>query len=145
MLRFVICFLFCCALFCLLSCCWFCFVIVSPRLRYGAFLVVLLLTACVRNSGTNKRDVKINQSPLFVGDFTQIYISLVNAAWEHTKYTCLCISLLEFGVNIDIRKHENSEVLCSSRNKSPKEMSRNSSLQKHGTRVNKFHLTKCTG
>ena len=72
MLRFVTCFLFCCALFCLLSCCWFCFVIVSPRLCYGAFLVVLLLTACVRNSDFfNKVDVNFNQSPLFVGDFSE--------------------------------------------------------------------------
>ena len=45
--------------------------------------------------------------------------SLVNAAWEHTKYPCFCILPLEFGVNIDICKHENSEVLCSNRNNPP--------------------------
>ena len=63
-------FLVCRALFCLLSCCWFCFVIVSPRLRFGAYVVLILLTVCVRNSAINKVDVNFTQSPLFVGDFT---------------------------------------------------------------------------
>ena len=72
MLRFVICcFLFCCALlFCLLSHCWFCFVIVSPRLRYGAF-IVLFLTTCVINSSTPNKDLNFTQSPLFVCDCSE--------------------------------------------------------------------------
>ena len=47
---------------------WFCFAIVSPRLRYGAFRV--FLTACVINSGTLNKDVNFTQSPLSVGDFS---------------------------------------------------------------------------
>ena len=58
--------------------------------------------------------------------------SLADAAWKHPKYPCFCTLPLEFGVNIDIHKHENSEVLCSNRNKSPKEMSGNSRFQIHG-------------
>ena len=46
--------------------------------------------------------------------------SLVDAAWKHPKYPCFCILPLEFEVDIDIHKHENSEVICSNRNKSPK-------------------------
>ena len=71
--------------------------------------------------------------------------SLVDAAWKHPKYPWFCTLPLEFVVNIDIHKHENSEVLCSNRNKSPKEMSGNSRLQMYGKHVNRFHLTKCTG
>ena len=71
--------------------------------------------------------------------------SLVDAAWKHTQYPCLCILPLEFGVNIHIRKHENSEVLCSNRSKSPREKSVHSRVQKHREHVNRFYLTKCTG
>ena len=67
--------------------------------------------------------------------------SLVDAAWKHPKYPCFCISPLEYGVDIDIHKHENREVLCSNRNKSSKEMPGNSRLQKHGKHVYRFHLT----
>ena len=42
---------------------------------------------------------------------TQDIISLVDAAWKHPKYPCICILPLEFEVNIDIHKHENSEVI----------------------------------
>ena len=49
------------------------FVIVSPHLRYGVF-VVFFLTACVINSGTNK-DLNFTQSPLFVDDFNYVYLS----------------------------------------------------------------------
>ena len=52
---------------------------------------------------------------------------------------------LEFEVKIHIHKHENSEVIYSNRNKSPKEMSENSRLQNHGKYVNRFRLTKYTG
>ena len=52
--------------------------------------------------------------------------SLADAAWKHPKYPCFWILPLEFGVDINIHKHENSEVLCSNRNKSSKEMSGNS-------------------
>ena len=61
---------------------------------------------------------------------TQDIFSLADAARKHSKYPYFCILPLEFGVNINIHKHENSEVLCSNRNKSPKEMSGNSRLQK---------------
>ena len=72
--------------------------------------------------------------------------SLADTAWKRPEYPCFCILPLEFGVNIDIHKHENSEVLCSNRNKSLiKEMSGNSRLQIRGTHVNRFHLTNCTG
>ena len=76
---------------------------------------------------------------------TQDIFSLADTAWKHHEYPCFCILPLEFEVNIDIHKHENSEVIYSNRNKSPKEMSGNSRLQKHGKHVNRFHLTKCTG
>ena len=52
--------------------------------------------------------------------------TLVDTAWKHPKYLWFCILPLEFGIIIDI--HENSKVLCSNRNKSPKEMSGNSRL-----------------
>ena len=52
--------------------------------------------------------------------------SLVDAAWKHPKYPWFWILPLEFAVNIDIHKHENSEVLYSNHNKSPKEMFGNS-------------------
>ena len=71
--------------------------------------------------------------------------SLADAAWKHPKYASFCILPLEFGVDIDIHKHENSELLCSNRNKSSTEMSGNCRLQKHGKYVNIFHLTKYTG
>ena len=71
--------------------------------------------------------------------------SLADATWKHPKYPWFCILLLDIGVNIDIHKHENSEVLCSNCNKSPKEMSGNSILQIYGKHVNRFDLTKCTG
>ena len=71
--------------------------------------------------------------------------SLADAAWKHHRYPCFCTLPLEFEVNIDIHKHENREVICSNRNKSPKEMPGNSRLQKHGKNINRFHLTKCTG
>ena len=48
---------------------------------------------------------------------------------------------LEFEVNVDIHKHENSEVLCLNRNKSPTEMSGNFMLQIHEKHVDRFHLT----
>ena len=70
---------------------------------------------------------------------------LADAAWKHPKYPCFCILPLEFGVDIDIHKHENSEGLCSNRNNYPKGMSGISKWQKHGKHVNRFHLTKCTG
>ena len=54
--------------------------------------------------------------------------SLADAAWIHPKYPRFCILPPEFGVNIDIHKHENCEVLFPNRNKSPKEMSGNSRL-----------------
>ena len=62
----------------------------------------------------------------------QIYISLVDATWKHPKYTCFQILPLEFGVNINIYKHENSEILYSNHNKSQTKMSGNSRLQMHG-------------
>ena len=52
---------------------------------------------------------------------------------------------LRFGVNIHKRKHKNSEVLFSNRNKSPMEMSVNSRGQKHREHVNRSYLTECTG
>ena len=76
---------------------------------------------------------------------TQDIISLADAAWKHPKYPCICILPLEFEVNMDIHKHENSDVIYSNRNKFPKELSGNSRLQKHGKNINRFHLTKCTG
>ena len=57
------------------------------------------------------------------------------------KYPCFCLLPLEFGVNIDIHKHENSEVPCWNCNKFWKEMSGDSTLQIHGKHVNRFHLT----
>ena len=62
-----------------------------------------------------------------------MFFSLVDAAWKHPKYPCFYILPLEFVVNIDINihKHENSEVLCSNQNKSQKEMSGKSRLQKN--------------
>ena len=63
---------------------------------------------------------------------TQDLFSLADAAWKHPKYPIFCILPLEFEVNIDIHKHVNSEVIYSNRNKSPKEMSGNSRLQKYG-------------
>ena len=44
------------------------------------------------------------------------YISLADAAWKHPKYPCCCILPREFEGNIDIHKHENSEVIYSNRN-----------------------------
>ena len=76
---------------------------------------------------------------------TQDRFSLVDTAWKHPKYPCFCILPLEFEVNNDMHKHENSEVIYSNRNKFPKEMSGNSRLQKHGKHINRFHLTKYTG
>ena len=76
---------------------------------------------------------------------TQDIFSLADTAWKHPKYSCFCILPLEFEVNIDIYKHENSELIYSNCNKFPKEMSGNARLQKHGKHVNRFHLTKCTG
>ena len=70
--------------------------------------------------------------------------SLADAAWKHPQFPGFCLLPLEFGVNIDIHKHENSEVIHSNRNKSPKEMSRNQ-MPPVGKHVNRFHLTKCTG
>ena len=64
------------------------------------------------------------------GTQTQDIFSLADAAWKHPKYPCFCILPLEFEVNIDIHKHENSEVIYSNRNKFPKEMSGNLRLQK---------------
>ena len=63
----------------------------------------------------------------------------------HSMKTSQIPMFLHIGVNIDIHKHDNSEVLWSNHNKSPKEMSGNSRMQKHGKRVNRFHLTKGTG
>ena len=60
---------------------------------------------------------------------------------KHTQYPCFCILPLEFGVNIHIRKHENSEVLCSNRSKSPKEKSVHSRVQKPREHINRFYLT----
>ena len=76
---------------------------------------------------------------------TQDIFSLAEAAWKHPKYPCFCMLPLEFEVKIDIHKHENSEVIYSNRNKSPKKMSENSRLQNHGKYVNRFHRTKFTG
>ena len=76
---------------------------------------------------------------------TQDIVSLADAAWKHPKYPCFWILPLEFEVNIDMHKHENSEVIYSNRNEAPKEMSGNSRLQKHGKHINRFHLTKYTG
>ena len=72
-------------------------------------------------------------------------ISLADTAWNHPKYQCFCILPLESQVNIDIHKHENSEVIYSNRNKSPTEMSGNSRMEKHKKHVNRFRLNKCTG
>ena len=83
-----------------------------------------------------KKKSKISQTPDIV--------SLVDAAWKHPKYPWFCRLLLEFAVNIDTHKHENSEVLYSNRNKSPKEMSGNFRLQIRGKHTDRFHLTKCT-
>ena len=55
-----------------------------------------------------------------------------NISMKHHKYPCFCILPLEFGVNIYIRKYENSEVLCWNPYKFPKETSGNSRLQIHG-------------
>ena len=68
------------------------------------------------------------------------YISLADAAWKHPKYPCICILPPEFGVNIYIHKHENSEDLCSTRNKTPYEMSGNSRLLIHGKHLNEIWL-----
>ena len=76
---------------------------------------------------------------------TQDIFSLVDIAWKHPKYPCFCILPLEYEVNTDLHKHEYSEVIYSNRNKSPKGMSGNSRLQKHGKHVHRFHLTKYTG
>ena len=43
--------------------------------------------------------------------------SLVDAAWKHHKYPCFCILPPDFEINIDMHKHKNSEVVCSTRNK----------------------------
>ena len=69
---------------------------------------------------------------------TQDIFSLADATRKHSKYPCFCILPLEFGVNIDMHKHENSEVIYSNRNKSPKGMSGNSRLQKHGNMLIDF-------
>ena len=61
---------------------------------------------------------------------TQDIFSLADSAWKHPKYPCFCILPPEFEVNIDIHKHENSEVIYSNHNKFPKEMSGDSRLQK---------------
>ena len=60
----------------------------------------------------------------------QIYLFLADAAWKHLKYLCFYILPLQLGVNNEIYKHDNDEVICSNRrrNKSPKEMSGNSRL-----------------
>ena len=63
--------------------------------------------------------------------FGIVGIALAGRAWKHPKYPWFCILPLEFGVNIDIQKHENSEVLCSNRNKSSKKMPRKPWLQIH--------------
>ena len=76
---------------------------------------------------------------------TQDIFSLTDAAWKHPKSPCFCILPPEFEVNNEIHKHENSEVIYSNRNKSPKAMSGNSRLQKYGKHVNRFHLTKYAG
>ena len=75
---------------------------------------------------------------------TSYIFSLADAVWNIPS-THVSVLPLEFGVNIDIHKHENSEVICSNANKSPKEIPGNFRLQKHPKHVNKFHLTKCTG
>ena len=36
---------------------------------------------------------------------------MADTAWKHPKYPCFCILPLEFEVNIDIHKHENSEII----------------------------------
>ena len=71
-----------------------------------------------------------NAQMMFTMPQTPDIFSLADAAWKHPKFPCFHILALEFGVNIDIHKHENSEVLCSNRKKSPKEMSGNFRLQK---------------
>ena len=76
---------------------------------------------------------------------TQDKFSLADAAWKHPKYPCFCILPLEFEVNIDIHKDENSEIIYSNHNKSPKEMFGNSALQKHGKHINRIYLTEYTG
>ena len=70
------------------------------------------------------------------------YMFLGRCSMKHLKYPCFCILLLEFGVKNDMHNHENTEVLCSNRYKSPKEMSGNSGLLKHGKHVDRFNLTK---
>ena len=78
--------------------------------------------------GTNL--IKIHKQNAFEITQAQDIFSLADAAWKHPKYPCFCILPLGFEVNIDMHKHENSEVIYSNRNKSPKKMSGNSRLQK---------------
>ena len=56
--------------------------------------------------------------------------SLVDAEWKHPK-TPMFLHIAARVRGLDIHKHENSEVLCSNRNKCSKEMSVNSRLQKN--------------
>ena len=74
--------------------------------------------------------------------WTPDIFSLADTAWKHHKYPCFCILPLEFGVNIDMHKHEKGEVLCYNPNKSSKEMPGNPSLQIHGRHYHRYHLAK---
>ena len=70
---------------------------------------------CVRQPSTTK-----NKDKSFLITQTQDIFSQADAAWKHPNYPCFWILPLEFEVNIDMHKHENSEVIYSNRNKAPK-------------------------
>ena len=56
------------------------------------------------------------------------YIFPGGRSMKTSQMPIFCILPLEFEVNIDIHKHENRGVICSNRNKYPKEMSGSSWL-----------------
>ena len=71
-----------------------------------------LITGLFRHR--SKKASKVHVTGLCEGNspVTPDILSLMDTAWTHHKYPCFCILPLEFGVNIDIQKHENSKVLC---------------------------------
>ena len=106
-------------------------------------MVGSLLTHIYSSLGLN--ELSLGLEACFQITQTQDIFSQADTAWKHPKYTCFCILPLEFEVNIDMHKHENSKVIYSNRNESQKEMSGNPSLQKHGKHINRLYLTKYTG
>ena len=118
----------------------------SEKSKYIRWLCVIMLTTVIMRLNVLhwEHSYRINAFYQRITQ-TQDIFSLAGTAWKHPKYPCFCILPLEFDVNIDIHKHENSEVIYSHCNKSPKEMSGNSKLQKHGKHVKRFILTECAG